>query len=260
MSKTNKIMLWGAGGVAAAMLALTGYAVFSDDDTPSRPGTAGGGSTPTASPTPTPSYTVPDEWTEPGKWVALPRGKHVDDQGNAVGFPHTIEGAVAMLAASNSTVAEGGRTIVDEQLGTFESYMARVDQTPKNRANIRAQAARTDAAFRRNLGIPTEADMPSGAYARTHVVGFKVIKASRNEVSAYLLSRVTTKAGEMEKEGGSYTRTVLAAEWQSSDWKLSSAAIIRAAREIRGQQKPTMAAPGDEAFNRAGWTAIRDAS
>ena len=47
---------------------------------------------------------------------------------------------------------------------------------------------------------------------------------------------------------------------EDGDWKLSSAATVRASEQVQGKARPQMAAPGDAAFNSAGWTAIREAS
>jgi hypothetical protein len=258
-AKLNKAVMWGAGGVAVAMLALTGYAVFSGDDDPgTAPGKGGGGSTATAKPAP--SYSVPDDWTEPERWAALPRGKRTDANGNDVGFPHSTEGAVSMLAAANSTDVGGSRTTIDEQLGIYHSYMVKADRSPQNAEKIELNAMQTDKDLRRRMGVEAGSALPSGAYVRNHVVGFKVIKESPDEVSVWLLARVTVKAGETKQESGSYTRTLAAAQWEAGDWKLSSAATVRASQQTQGQSKPTMVAPGDAAFNDAGWAAIREAS
>jgi hypothetical protein len=52
------------------------------------------------------------------------------------GFPHTTEGAVAMLAAANSTDLEDGRTGVDEQLGVYHSYMVKAERTEENAEKV----------------------------------------------------------------------------------------------------------------------------
>lgn len=260
MSRTSasRGVMWGAGGMAFVVLALTGYALFSGDDEPGKatPGKAGS----SASASPSPGYSAPEDWTEPERWAALPRGSRIDDGGNQVGFPQSTEGAVAMLAAASSTSVEGDRSTVDEQLGVFNSYMAKADRTDTNAEKVELQAMETDKKLRRDMGIDPGSNLPSGAYVRNHVIGFKVIQKSPDEVSVWLLSRVTSKAGETEKEKGSYTRTLAAAEWEGGDWKMSSASTLRASRQAQSQPRPEMAAPGDAAFNSAGWTAIREAS
>lgn len=66
--------MWAAGIAAAAVLALTGYALLGGGDDSSSEGRQGGaGSTPSASASASPSatYQAPKDWTEPAQWVAL---------------------------------------------------------------------------------------------------------------------------------------------------------------------------------------------
>ncbi|MEU1312619.1 hypothetical protein ABZ419_27520 [Streptomyces cinnamoneus] len=258
-TRTNKITLWGAGMAAAALIGLTAYAFIGSDDSSSTAGKDGGASASPAPGSTAPTYAPPGEWTTPDRWANLPRGQRTD-RGKNVGFPHSTEGAVAMMATLNATKAEGSHSMVDEQMDLFDTYMAKADRTESNKAKVRANAQNTDAGLRRSLEIPAEGAMPPGAYVRTYVIGYKTIKISADEVSVYLLSRFTSKAGETGKESSSYTRNVLAAQWEDGDWKLSTAATERAAQEIQGKEQPAIVAPGDAEFNSAGWTAIRAAS
>ncbi|MFE4539659.1 hypothetical protein ACFRKB_32115 [Streptomyces scopuliridis] len=252
---------WIAGIALAAVLALTGYAAFSGDDggtdTPAKGGASANASAPAD---PSPTYAAPDDWTEPDQWAALPRGKRTDDHGSETGFPQTAEGAVAMMAAANTTTVEGDRTNVDEQLRIYRSYIGTADQSAQNAEQIELNAIQTDKALAKQMGVSAGQPLPAGAYVRSSVVGYKVIKKSGDEVSVWLLARVVQKTGETQKESGSYTRTLAGAQWQGGDWKLTGAATERAQQDIQGQTQPEQAAPGDEAFNRAGWTAIREAS
>lgn len=107
------------------------------------------------------------------------------------------------------------------------------------------------------MGLPAGSDLPPGAYVRTTVIGFKIVSQSPEEVSAWLLSRVTMKAGETQAETGSYMRSLVAVRWEG-DWKSSTAAYTRAlALDVK---RPEIVAPGDAAFNQSAWTAIREAS
>lgn len=251
---------WIAGAALAAVLALTGYAMLSGGD--DGDGTAGkGGASPSASSSASPSatYAPPDDWSEPDRWAALPRGARTDKNGSAVGYPHTTQGAVAMMAAANTTSIEPGRSTVDEQLRIYRSYLAKADQSDQNAEAIELAALNADKALHKQMGVSASQELPSGAYLRTNVVGFKVIKESSGEVSVWLLARAAQKAGETAKESTSYTRTLAAAVWEDGDWKLSSAATQRAQQDAQGDE-PKMVAPGDAAFNEAGWTAIREAS
>ncbi|MFD7753267.1 hypothetical protein [Streptomyces sp. NPDC059757] len=263
MSRTglNRASIWGAGVFAVAMLSLTAYAVFSGDEEPA--GSAGkDGSKPSASASakPGPTYGAPSEWTEPKRWAVLPRNQRVDTHGNKVGWPQSTEGAEAMLVASNSTAVEGDRSSVDVQLGIYESYISQTDHSEANAEKVELAAIQADKKLRTQMGLAAGSALPAGAYARNQVIGFKVVHESSDEVSAWLLTRATTKSGETTKESGSYTRSLAAAVWEDGDWKLSSAATRTAFQQASGQEQPPIAAPGDEAFNTGGWTAIREAS
>lgn len=257
----NSRSTWAAGVALAALLAFTGYAILSggdeDTDTPSKGGPSASAS---ASPGPSATYAPPDDWTEPNSWAALPRGERTDDRGSQVGFPQSTEGAVAMMVTANTTAIEGEQSNVDEQLRIYRSYIGAADQSSENAEQIELAAIQTDKALAKQMGVSPGQPLPPGAYVRSTVIGYKVIKKSDSEVSAWLLSRVVQKNGEMEKEKGSYTRTLAGAQWEDGDWKLTGDATARAQQEVQGQTQPAMAAPGDAAFNRAGWTAIRQAS
>ncbi|MGW6588387.1 hypothetical protein [Streptomyces globisporus] len=251
--------VWFAGAALAAVLALTGYAIFSGDGGGGdAPGKAGSSSSAAADPKP--SYEQPEDWTDPQRWAALPRGKRTDERGSEVEFPHTTEGAVAALAAANSSVIEDTTSNVDEQLRLYYSYVAKEDQSEAAAERVELGSIDNGKAISREMGLKPGAPMPPGAYMRSHVVGFKVIKASPDQVSVWLLSRVTQKAGETAEEKGSYTRLLLGAKWEGTDWKLSVDASKAAQQDAAGETEPKMVAPGDAAFNAAGWTAIREAS
>ncbi|MGW9439585.1 hypothetical protein [Streptomyces sp. NPDC055607] len=267
MSRTrgtwNTKCTWFAAVALAAMLVLTAYAAFSgggegDSDAPAKGGSTSPSGTATANAKPT--YEQPTDWIEPQRWVALPRGQRTDGHGSPVGFPHTAEGAVAMMAAGNTTRIEGGTSNTDEQLRIYRSYIGKADQSEEAAEQIELNALAADKSLAKEMGVPAGQPLPSGAYVRTHVIGYKVIKRSGDEVSAWLLARVVQKNGETVEEEGSYTRTLVGARWVEGDWKMSGAATVRAQQDAQGQAEPAMAAPGDEAFNTAGWTAIREAS
>ncbi|MFC7841901.1 hypothetical protein [Streptomyces sp. NPDC057382] len=251
---------WFAGAALAAVLALTGYAVLNGGDDDADAGK--GGSTPSASvsapPGPSASYEQPDDWTEPTRWVALPRGKRTDDRSSEVGFPHTTEGAVAMAAAANTVAMEADRDTKDEQLRLYYSYVSKVDQSDENAEEIELAAIETDKILHKELSAPVGEPLPPGAYMRSSVIGYKVIRESDDEVSVWLLARSARKGGETAKESVEYARILNAVVWEDGDWKLSGAATQRALNA--NPTKPKIVAPGDAAFNEAGWTAIREAS
>jgi hypothetical protein len=257
----NNKGVWAAGIAGATVLALTGYAMFSGDDGGSDDQGKGGASpTASGSSSPTATYQAPQDWTEPERWAALPRGKRTDSRGSAVGYPHTTEGAAAMLAAANATDIEAEKSNVDEQLRIYYSFVSKTDQSSDNAEQIELQALQTDKSLHKEMSVAAGQPLPSGAYIRSNVVGFKVIKESANEVSVWLLSRVVQKNGETAKEKASYTRVINGAVWENGDWKLSGKVTQDALAAAQQESQPTMVAPGDTAFNSAGWTAIREAS
>ncbi|MBX7471208.1 hypothetical protein K1Y80_34685 [Streptomyces sp. MAG02] len=251
---------WLAGAALAAVLALTGYVALSGDDdgdTAAKPGPSASAS---GSASPGPTYAPPEDWTEPDQWSALPRGKRTDDRGSQVGFPKSTEGAMAMMVAANATAVEGEKSNANEQLRIYHSYIGKADQSATNAEQIELNAQASDKALAKQVGVSPGQPLPSGAYVRNTVVGYKIIKKSDTEVSAWLLSRVVQKNGEMDKEKGSYTRTLAGAQWEDGDWKLTGDATARAQSDVQGQAQPRIVAPGDADFNGAGWTAIREAS
>ncbi|MGW3100017.1 hypothetical protein ACWDCC_42005 [Streptomyces sp. NPDC001102] len=252
--------MWAAGGLTAAVLAMTAVALVNSggggDDDQGKGHTPGPSVSRSASPAPT--YTVPDDWTEPARWAALPRGSQTDSHGSPVGFPHTVQGAVAMLAAANGTDVEPDRSNVKEQLRIYYSYMGSDGRSSKTAEQIELNAQDTDKSLHQQMGVSPSNDLPAGAYVRSTVVGFKVLKQSPDEVSAWLLTRVATKKGETAKESATYTRSLMGARWQGGDWKLSVGVTVAAQKS--GASAPKMGVPGDAAFNSAGWTAIREAS
>ncbi|WP_264928374.1 hypothetical protein [Streptomyces sp. A012304] len=244
------------------MLALTGYAVLSGDGGGSD--TAGnGGATPStsssATASPAPAYTQPEDWTEPERWAALPRGSRTDKYGSQVGFPHTTEGAVGMMVTSTTGSVEPGKSALDGQMRVYRSYIRPGDHSDEAADQIEQSARETDRSLHQQMGVLEDSELPPGSYVRTTVIGYKVIQVSDDEVGSWLLAKVVTKKGELEKETSEYIRLVMGAVWESGDWKLSGQASARASQQ-GGSDKPGMATPGDAKFNEIGWTAIREAS
>ncbi|MFD4371093.1 hypothetical protein [Streptomyces sp. NPDC058486] len=259
----SKAGTWIAGTALAALLALTGYSLLGDEgDEASVSGKGGTPSQVTGSPTgpPPTSYDVPEDWTEPERWTALPRGERVDEQGNQIGFPHTREGAVALLAATNNHSAEGEHSLGDEKNRLFHAYVSPEDQTAENLRKLAEMTRKTDERTARRMGVEAGQPLPAGAYIRTVTIGYKIYVASDDEVVAWVLARTVEKTGETEQESSAYIRGILAARWENDDWKMSGAVSRRFVPEATSRPGPKIAAPGDAAFNREGWTAIRAAS
>ncbi|MFJ4188521.1 hypothetical protein [Kitasatospora sp. NPDC089509] len=255
----SRSALWAAGVMLTAVVGLTGYTALSGDKGPPpsiQPGTNPPAST-TATPAPVPvsTYSLPATWTEPQRWLAAPRGARTTG-GRETGFPHSTEGALGMLVASSGFDVEGSTTLVDEQLAFYTTYTAASDQTPAREQRIRQGAAKADARARVAMGLPESGPLPPGAWVRTHLVGFKLIQAQPDTVSAHLLLRTAQKAGETTPEAVSYVVGTIGAVWREGDWKLDPSG---GASPGPGPA-PEIAAPGDVSFNAQGWTAIRQAS
>ncbi|WP_369185364.1 hypothetical protein [Streptomyces sp. Y1] len=245
------------------MLGLTGYAALVGDDggpAPQRHDTVSSQAPPTATtaPQPAPTYSAPPTWTEPQQWLAAPRGVRKAANGREIGFPDTTEGAIGMMVAASAIDVEGSTTLADQQLEVYSVYLVPADQSPTAEAKVRQGAERTDAATREALGLPGTGPLPSGASMRSTMIGVKPIRVTPTQVAAYVLMTVIDKGGEMVPAKTVYSMGILAAVWQDGDWKLSGQAIKDSAAQAG--QKPAIAAPGDAAFNTAGWTAIRQAS
>ncbi|MFE5585623.1 hypothetical protein [Kitasatospora sp. NPDC056531] len=207
------------------------------------------------------TYTIPPTWTEPVRWAVLPRGSRTAaTTGYQTGFPDTTEGAVAVLVAGTATNMQSGTSHADQQAAIYHTYLSSTDQSPDGEAKVRAKAQQTEAENRSELGLPTDGPLPSGAFVRSNVVGFKVIQQSPSEVTVYLLTKVSRKAGDTSPVKDAYVISVLGAAWQNTDWKMSVKATTDAVARTRGQQSPALAAPGDAKFNDAGWTALRQAA
>ncbi|MEU6059083.1 hypothetical protein [Streptomyces sp. NPDC047097] len=259
----TKAMWAGAGVSALAVGVLSGYVLFSGDDDGRDTAGAGKGSASASAPSasPVPSYTVPEDWTEPERWAALPRGERTDKYGSQVKFPRTTEGAVAALMHASTTVVEGAQTAVDEQLRVYHSYVGAQGQSEANAEQVELSALQTHKNLSKKVGLTPEQIWPTGYHVRNSVVGYQMLgKPADDEVSVWLLSRVTVKAGETATEASAYTRTAVGAQWTDGDWKITPAAAQHAAAAMKSGERPGLGVPGDLAFNREGWTAIREAS
>ncbi|WP_345695769.1 hypothetical protein [Kitasatospora terrestris] len=238
---------------------MTTYSALTSEEQPTsaRPGATAPPPTPrnTATPIPLETYSAPATWTEPTRWQALPRGSRAAANGRETGFPDSVDGAVAMLVAASAINAQGSRSLADEQWAIYAAYTASSEQSAALSQKVREGTARTDASTRAAMGLETTGPMPSGAHIRSQAVGFKIIRSAPGIVSTHLLVRSTQKAGELQPEKVSYIVCALSVAWREGDWKFTARPT-----SDRADEAPAIAAPGDAAFNSAGWTAIRQAS
>ncbi|GLX41118.1 hypothetical protein Sros01_71910 [Streptomyces roseochromogenus] len=255
---------WIAGLALASVVVLSGYALLSGGSTTSagsgKPVSPNPGASAPGAPGPVATYTVPKDWSEPEHWVALPRGARADEQGNPVGFPHTGEGAVAMMAEATKMTIAAGRSYATERMRIFDAYYGKGDRTPKNAETVKAGGVELDKGLARDMGVSQGQPLPAGAYLRVQVIGFKVIKKSDDEVSAWILTRAVQKNSEMAPETAAIATTLVGVQWQDGDWKQTVDATYRGLGDSKATPEPAAVAPGDQAFNSAGWTALREAS
>ncbi|MEU8779215.1 hypothetical protein [Streptomyces sp. NPDC048606] len=176
-----------------------------------------------------------------------------------MGFPHTTEGAVAMAMAANSINVEAGRSTVHEQMRLYNSYLFAGDREPEAPEKIKQQAVEVDEFMAQQAGVKMGELLPAGVYMRNNVIGYKIISESKDAVALWLLTRVIQRVSEKQEES-SFTGALLGLRWQDGDWKLSAAATVQAQKETEAETEPSLVAPGDPAFDEAGWTAIRTAS
>jgi hypothetical protein len=225
----------------------------------STPVSAKDGTKPSATGSAIPGYAAPPDWTDPGDWVALPKASSTDAHGSPVGYPHSVEGAVAAAAATQTTSVEGETSNSDEQKRIYLSYVAAADQDPDKAEKLAQKTAEGDRQLAQDSGVQPGQPLPPGAYLRSRVVGFKIISKSADQVTMWLLIRGVQKTGETAQEKGHYARVSTGLQWVDGDWKLTGTSM-RVSNQDTGETPPQIAAPGDTAFNAAGWTAIREAS
>ncbi|MBO8190341.1 hypothetical protein ITI46_01215 [Streptomyces oryzae] len=196
----------------------------------------------------------PKDWTEPKKWTDLPEGKRTVG-GNPVNFPHTTEGALAMLTAAAEVRIGKDRYPSDVQLRLLSRYQVEGDQTPQNTRKIKAKTEKTDAELRRRAGVKKGEPLPPGVWLHGDTVGYKIVTSSPDSVSAWLLTRETSKNGKHKKMKTSWSQQLSVARWEKGDWKVSIADTLHAMQKEK--DTPAAVAPGKPGFNKAGWSAIR---
>ncbi|MGA5579452.1 hypothetical protein ACPCK9_32205 [Streptomyces koyangensis] len=206
------------------------------------------------------TFTPQPDWVEPDRWVALPRPEETDEAGLGVKFEAEELGAVAMLVAQQTYVAEGKNTVFARQMDIYRAYFSAADRLPEREGVVREGRKRADAKVRQMMGLPAEGDYPPGASVSSRVKGFKVYHSEEGKVGAYLLTVSSYRAGETEREQVAYTIAPLVAVWEAGDWKVSSKAIQRLEPVRKMNPVPKAATVGDTRFNTEGWTAIREAS
>ncbi|MGP3989338.1 hypothetical protein [Streptomyces sp. 3N207] len=189
---------------------------------------------------------------DPDSWVKLPEGKAAKN-GLPIGFPHTDRGAVAMAVANN----RAGWTLDEDELRRgMETYAdPEAEEEPNSQENKAAVVAYAAKATRQMAGVPTKGPLPEGANLSGVPVGVQWKPLSADRVRVYVLTRITTTAGEGEE-----TKTQLMALpsepiWTAGDWKMG-----QPNKKIDQSQIPDPADLGTRKFSDEGWKALQEGS
>ncbi|MBO8203189.1 hypothetical protein JW613_33650 [Streptomyces smyrnaeus] len=201
----------------------------------------------------------PKDWTEPKKSAALPHGKRTVG-GDPVNFPHTTKGAVAMLKEAAEVRVEKDHYFTDVQLRLLHRYQVEGEQTAENARKIKTKTEKKDAKLRRKAGVKKGEPLPREVSLHVDVVGYKIVSASPDSVSAWLLTREAAKDKDHKKAVTSWSRQLSVARWEKGDWKVSIADTFHAMQNQKEEDTPAAVALGKPGFNKAGWTAIRGAA
>lgn len=226
--------------VLVLVAALVVVAVSGDDSGDSK--TAAPPEQTTAAPEPTTTLPADDgDYVAPARYVKLPNGRG-DANGLPVKFPHTPEGATAMLVASARNAWSFDAATVRAGILTYASAEYR---------DAMAASAKDGAAGNREYaGIPATGEIPAGASLTAWPIGVKWSSAGSDTVDAVILLRVTHTA----KAGVEPTTTLVVsparAVWESGDWKVQPTDPT--------QNIPDPVDLGTAEFNEDGWKAIQE--
>lgn len=204
------------------------------------PPKSGGASRPSEAPS-----DLDDDGTfhDPASWVDLPEGKTKKD-GLPVKFPHTDTGGVAAAVENNRA---NWSLDEDEIRKGVETYSA-----PESQKQAVAAVPYAARVARQLAGVPTKGAVPKGANLNGWPVGVQWKTLSKDRVRVYVLSRVTSKAGEGEKTETQLQATPADAIWTGGDWKMT------AAQGVDQSQIPDPADIGSKKFSEEGWKALQE--
>ncbi|OII64306.1 hypothetical protein BJP40_00100 [Streptomyces sp. CC53] len=195
----------------------------------------------TAAPTSAPTL-PPDDgpYVAPAQYVALPDGaERVGEL--PVKFPHTPEGAVAMLVASSRNAWSFDPAKLKAGVLTYATARYRDAMSASVEDGVRGN--------REFAGVPATGPIPPGAALNAWPIGVKWTAVDSNAVDALILLRVTSSAGE-----GAQPKTTLVvlparAVWESGDWK---------GDPTDPKPLPDPVDIGTAKFNEDGWKAIQE--
>lgn len=191
---------------------------------------------------PLPEQTESEDYDEPAEWVELPKGK-AEEKGLAVKFPHTPEGAMAMLAASSR-----GGTTWDKDLAVRS---AQVYAHPED--DYAVQAARESAVGARvHVGVPRKGELPKGARLSSWPIGVQWEELSKNHVRGHVLVRLRYTPSSDEDETTEVMTVTSDAVWLDDDWK------YQPTNPKVHENAPEPWDLGSAEFSEEGWLAIQE--
>ncbi|MBO8189255.1 hypothetical protein [Streptomyces spirodelae] len=188
----------------------------------------------------------------PESWVNLPEGM-AEMNGLPVKFPRTDTGAVAAAVASNRA---GWSMDEDEIRRGMETYGDPSAEKEGDSQETKAAAVAYLAQKARQMaGVPAKGPVPDGVSLSGVPIGVQWKTLSADRVRVFVLTRVTSKAGEGEKTRTRLMAVPSEAIWTAGDWKLT-----KPQEEIDRSEVPDPADLGTKKFSREGWKALQEAS
>lgn len=188
---------------------------------------------------------LPDDggYSDPRHWVKLPKGaKKV--HGLEVQFPHSAKGAAAMAAASTRN---GWTFDADQVRRGIETY-----SVEKYEASMAAEADASAKGVRKFAGVPGGGAPAQDAHIQAWPIGVQWKQQSADRVQVFVLTRITSSAGDGAKSRTRVQSDPAAAVWEGGDWKLTPTS--------RGEtpEAPDPADIGSPKFSQEGWKAIQE--
>ncbi|WP_129841111.1 hypothetical protein [Streptomyces sp. RFCAC02] len=185
-----------------------------------------------------------DGYTAPEQYVQLPVGSG-ETEGLPTGFPHTPEGAIAVLVSSSRYASSWDPEEIRRNI--------RVYATEDDKDELLALADQGAQVMRSHVGIPETGPIPPGATVNSWVIGVQWEELSADHVRVSTLVRLTYSAGEGEERHTELISATGDVVWEDGDWKNTpvSPEIASDAPEVGGDI-------GSQGFIDAGWIAIRE--
>lgn len=201
-----------------------------------------GGGTSSQEPLPEQTEVEGDDYDEPAEWVELPKGKS-EEKGLPVKFPHTPEGAMAMLASSS----RGGTTWdTDLAVKNAEVYAHPEDDYAVEAAKESAVGARV------HVGVPRKGELPKGASLSSWPIAVQWEKLSDDQVRGHVLVRLRYTPSSDEHETTEVMTITSDAAWVDGDWKFQPTNP-----EVH-EKAPEPWDLGSVEFSDEGWVAIQE--